>query len=323
MNETKRRLLGTSRNRPLYFAGRRDELSKLERHKRYVQETRDPAGGLMLIDGVQGIGKTQLMNEFAERMGRDSAVRVVRVPTPDLDDQLALFIKMVRALGGSEGRARRMAGVGGGLIESRIAGRGVARARAMQVLPPMNEMLERSRESALWRKGLLLLLVDEIQNMTPSQGVTLRMLHEGAYGCPVMVLCAGLQHATQQLARNAGISRYAGRLRLAPLSRNETIDAFVGGMEAVGFGISEEQAAVLATASMGFPQHIHGYLEGAIAAMERHGSLASGEAMAEAKAHGDLARVEYYEGRHGSCIEGASPRGRPNGRMCGQIALPR
>ena len=51
---------------------------------------------------------------------------------------------------------------------------------------------------------------------------------------------------------------------------------------------------------MGFPQHIHGYLEGACEAIRRHGSGDSANVLCTALANGDAARRRYYEGRLGS-----------------------
>lgn len=53
----------------------------------------------------------------------------------------------------------------------------------------------------------------------------------------------------------------------------------------------------LAKASQGFPQHIHGYLAGALAAIAQHGRLAEGAALKTALAAGHGARTDYYNDR--------------------------
>ena len=55
------------RGRPLYFAGRHAEMSRLARYLRALRSNGDATMGMVLIDGVQGIGKTQLALEFARR----------------------------------------------------------------------------------------------------------------------------------------------------------------------------------------------------------------------------------------------------------------
>ena len=60
-------LLGGDRSRPLHFAGRRTELAALHARLEYVVNEQDPEDGLVLIDGIQGIGKTGLLREFARQ----------------------------------------------------------------------------------------------------------------------------------------------------------------------------------------------------------------------------------------------------------------
>ena len=63
-------LLGLERNRPLHFAGRGRELRILNDYLAYIRRTSDASGGMVLIDGVQGVGKTQLVAEFVRRATR-------------------------------------------------------------------------------------------------------------------------------------------------------------------------------------------------------------------------------------------------------------
>ena len=76
-------------------------------------------------------------------------------------------------------------------------------------------------------------------------------------------------------------------------------DAINGNMLALGHQIPGPCVAALAAASCGFPQHIHGYLEGAVSAIATHGELATGAPLDDALAVGDSAREEYYETRLG------------------------
>ena len=55
-------LLGGDRSRSLHFAGRRKELAALHERFRYLVSEQDPEDGLVLIDGIQGIGKTGLQH---------------------------------------------------------------------------------------------------------------------------------------------------------------------------------------------------------------------------------------------------------------------
>ena len=59
--------LGTARDELPYFAGRAEELSRLDRRLDRLCRTGDPTGGMSLIVGVPGVGKSLLGRKFAER----------------------------------------------------------------------------------------------------------------------------------------------------------------------------------------------------------------------------------------------------------------
>ena len=120
-------------------------------------------------------------------------------------------------------------------------------------------------------------------------------------------LGAGLQHAATRLAAAmptadgtvgaGGISRFAEKLTLAPLDQTDALAAIVLGLDALGLAIDENRASRLAAASMGFPQHIHCYLRGAVEAAKRHGDLNADAAIVAALTYGDAQRVRYYNER--------------------------
>lgn len=132
-------------------------------------------------------------------------------------------------------------------------------------------------------------------------------LQEGAHRCPIMVLCAGLQHSVDVLAGalvdadgridergfrvTRGTTRW-GRWRTAKQRRPSSRVRARHGIE-----VGSEQAEELAGCAMDFPQHIHGYLQGLIAAMAGRRGQPSATEVAAAVKHGDFARVDYYEER--------------------------
>ena len=291
--------LGSERDRPPHFAGRRAELDALARRCAFVRETGDASGGMVLVDGVQGVGKTQLVDEFARRAvgGAEppGAVAWMSATTVSLDgDPAAFFLAALDKLGPAE----------------RNAGARVALSSPQQPAKSLEGMLAQSKAEGLWDGRVLILTVDEVQNVTAEERRILRVLHEARHGCPIMVIGAGLQHAAERLAGsiptrsgtpdNGHISRFANRLTLAALSHEEAVEAVTRGLQALGHDINAAAADALARASMGFPQHIHGYLEGACEAIRRHGSGDSANALRTALANGDAARRRYYEGRLGS-----------------------
>ena len=301
------RLFGSARDVPPYFAGRRDELAILNKRLEYIRSTGDPRVGLVLIDGVQGVGKTQLLRRFVSAAAEDRRTEVLNVPTSGLANELALFANIVEALGGNDSMARQMADAAGGLTSAKIAGVGVSTQRADRLGLSINDMLVQSKRDGLWRNRTLIIAVDEIQAVAAEDRRTLKALHDGLHGCPILLAGAGLQHAATRLAADlpaqdgrmdtSGISRFAERLTLGPLDHSDALQAIVLGLDAMGHRVAEEQAIALAKASMGFPQHIHGYLRGAVQAAEVHGDLGTDVALTSALAFGDQQRVRYYQER--------------------------
>ena len=301
-------LQGSSRDRPLHFAGRQTELTALAQRLRYIRETSAVSGGMVLIDGVQGVGKTQLVNEFARQATfADRAVSWLGLTTHELDASAeSLFLRLLAKIG-KAADAGRIADTVGKVTGAAVAGVRISPDSASRQDQTLSQMLQQSADMGLWNRRSLLLTVDEIQNITADGRRTLRELHEGWHRCPIMVVGAGLQHSLQQLSGTlprpdgttdtATISRFAKRLTLAPLGRDETVEAVREGLAALGHDVEEAAVSRLAEASMDFPQHIHGYIEGAADAIRRHGSLDPEIALREALSHGDAARVDYYEDR--------------------------
>ena len=295
----------TARQPPLHFAGRAQELADFAGMFEDVRRLGLPPGGLVLVDGVQGVGKTQLIKHFASAVGDDASA--LAMTTNDLDaDPEQLVARILEAAGATSAEARGSADLLGKITDAKAGGFAVKFDRP-RLRQPLNAMLDRSKRLGAWRGRVLLITIDEIQTLTPSQRSTLRDLHEGTHECPIMVLCAGLQHSVDVLAGtltdpsgntdDRGISRFAGHYTLGPLARDETKEAIVFGAERYGIEVGDEQAEELAARAMDFPQHIHGYLQGIIRAMAGREGEPSASEVAAAVTHGDSARTAYYEER--------------------------
>ena len=299
-------LHATARQPPLHFAGREQELAELSGMFEDVRRSGLPPGGLVLVDGVQGVGKTQLVNHFASTVEGGGA-SVLAMTTNDLDaDSEQLLMRILEAAGTTSSEARESADLLGKIADAKASGFAVKLDRP-RVRQPLNAMLDRSKRLGAWDARALLLTIDEIQGLTPSQRSTLRDLHEGAHECPIMVLCAGLQHSVDVLAGtlvdasgnadDRGISLFAAHYTLGPLARCETKEAIVRGAERYGIDVGDEQAEELADRAMDFPQHVHGYLQGIIRAMGGRRGEPGVEEVAAAVAHGGSVRRAYYEER--------------------------
>lgn len=294
-------VLGTSKSEPAHFAGRQRELAELARTYEYVSSSGKPAGGLVLVSGVQGVGKTQLVEHFV----KTSSVVRLALTTNDLDAlPEELFVWMMRAVG-SERRAAKLTGLCRNLTGIRAYGLqlGAERPRGRRTL---GHLLAESKDRGWWQGRTLVVTIDELQTVTAGQRDTLRVLHEGAYGAPIMLVCAGLQHTADRLGatlqnpdgtENAdSISRFA-EIRLGPLARSETCEAIDQGLQRLNITPSAEQIDVLAAHAMDFPQHIHGYLQGVWEAMAGRSGAPGRQELEMAVRSGDDARAAFYEQR--------------------------
>ena len=297
-------LLGTERNAPPHFAGRDAELAQLAAYAEYVFRNADPSGGIALIDGVPGSGKTQLMREFVEReRTKRKGLLALAVTTADLPvDPKSLMFLIASAM--PVGRRRALGIVGESRRAKSFSLAGVGKLDwENPVAPdlPITEMLRLSQDSGWWKDQSMILSIDEIQTIEPPVRRMLRVLHEGLHGCPIMVVCAGLPHSSRVLADPQDdphtISRCALRLRLGPLSQDEAREAIVRGLENLHLPGANAVGEQLASASMGFPQHVHGYIVGAMVARDLIGEPSDQRFLEAALAHGTELRSQYYETR--------------------------
>ena len=287
--DTRPAKLRTERDDPPYFAGRTAELGALNKRLDDLCETGDPTGGMALIVGVPGVGKTQLARKFAreaQRRGGGRRVFWLELSTGTLKAvDLVVFMDMMKAVG----RER--------------AGRRIADSRPEHIrhADDLASLLRDSLRDGVWKDRALVITIDELQTVDPLGIEILHVLHLGEHGCPVMVLGIGLQNTQQVLGNPAdgseGITRVAAPIKLESLPSTQALEAVGRNMQALGYAIAEPCVRALAEASHGFPQHIHGYLEGAIEAIGKYGSLDADGALAAALTAGDQARADYYDTR--------------------------
>lgn len=77
--------LGTERDAAPYFAGRHTELAALSKRLDHLCRTGDPRGGIALVVGVPGAGKTQLGRKFPRDAMRRDGNADVRCMETDID----------------------------------------------------------------------------------------------------------------------------------------------------------------------------------------------------------------------------------------------
>ena len=162
------RLLGTERNAPPHFAGRTDELNRLAGYAEYIFRNSDPSDGIVLIDGVPGSGKTQLMRRFVERQQAGGAgVLTLSVTTADIPEDAKSLMFLIasampvgrrRALGiaGEERRAKSLSFAGIGKLDW-------DNPTAPDL--PITEMLRLSKDTGWWKDQSMIVGIDEIQTL--------------------------------------------------------------------------------------------------------------------------------------------------------------
>ena len=298
--------LRSEREPPPHFAGRTRELAALRGRLDDLCETGDASGGMALIVGVPGIGKTQLGRKFAEDAVAGEAaldIRHLATDTSMLEHHVDLFLAMARALD-AEDEARRVADLDT-RSTARSAGVGLLRGcltrEHARHTGSLSALLDAAKHAGIWNGKALVLVVDELQTVRPQGMTALRVLHQGDHGCPILLVGIGLRHTQQVLGNptdgSAGISRVATPVALQPLSEEEALEAIERSMAALGYAIPRTCAVALALASQGFPQHIHGYLNGALEAIATHGALTTGRSLDDALRAGKQARADYYDTR--------------------------
>ena len=307
--------LPDERQPPLYFAGRTHDLGALSAQLEALCATGQAPGGLQLVTGLPGVGKTQLAMKYIGNVSGTQIgsveVRALALDPAGLSSTTSLFRSICEALGAvSNGDSiaqidNRLAGVS---ANAGVAGVKVGAAVNTDVgrnTGDLGMLLRQSQSAGLWQKKALVLVVDELQRIDADGLERLAVLHMNMSNCPIQLLGFGLHHTPKVLANppggRPGISRIRPPLELGPLSTIETYDAVAGNLEAMGHmgnagGVTRDSAQALANASFGFPQHIRGYLQGADAAIRRHGHLQD-EALQDALAQGDANRATYYDQR--------------------------
>ena len=309
-------LLGGDRSRSLHFAGRREELAALHARLEYVVGEQDPEDGLVLIDGIQGIGKTGLLREFARQAvsgeGFCGATEVAHLPlvAEELGERpgdlaATMLNNIPSAVPKDIQGAKREVSHAFAWIR-RTVKRGPGFELRVRADLPLNQLLRESKDLGWWDGRALLLTIDEVQNIDGNGRRNLATLHEGKHGCPILVVCAGLQHSRQVLQDplqttdnrpSPAISRFS-TFTLNMLSREDSIEAVRQSVHKAGNrSMPADLAERIADVSLGFPQHLHGYVQASVNALRTWGTLQTRAAQQWVMAQGDEARRAYYEGR--------------------------
>ena len=297
------------------FVGREHVLADIEGMVRRVAEG-DTQGGVRLVYGAPGAGKSALLDELARRWhAREGG----GAPVPlfvSADDFAEPALVSESILDSLESGAALCSTSSRRTTWSARAGflsRSVEKETSRD--SPLAEVAGGRRNPwAMLREftppqdwpGPMILLIDEAQGMTGDmsngESSLLKALHEGRHGFPLTAVLSGLSD-TLQVLRTLGVSRLSegAAHALGPLSSKEcreAVDALFDRHRVAGIAEARaEWAAAIAERCKGWPQHLHNYLAGAARSLVEAGGDLTRAELGAALEHGDRARANYYNAR--------------------------
>ena len=290
-----------SRDAPYHFAGRVEELVMLNDRLRLVAETGSTRGGLALVTGVPGAGKSTLVSEFVALSVTSSGVAAIDGGVPQLDNPTHLFLRMGGAIGAQE-EFKEIADIHtqkkGGHLGAFSVRAGLDYEHVRTTIG-LEGLLQASAEAGLWKNKTLIVSIDELQTVEKQQARTLKLLHEGIHHCPILpilIVGAGLQN-TQAVLGGYGMSRVDDGVMLGPLERDATIEVISKSLEDFNRAAPPHVINELAEASHDFPQHIHGYITAALNAVQASVGWLDPDMLSKVIADGDKRRARYYNAR--------------------------
>ncbi len=92
-DSTESQILRPERDLPYVFVGRHRELCGLENHFNVVSNRKLGSSGLVLVCGIPGIGKTQLIEKFARAKEESGEALWLRLHTEDLTEGLDQLVR--------------------------------------------------------------------------------------------------------------------------------------------------------------------------------------------------------------------------------------
>ena len=287
-------ILRPERDVPYVFVGRNLELRGLENHFNVISERDHGGSGLVLICGIPGIGKTQLIEKFAREKENSGDALWLRLHTEDLTDSRVLML-LRNAL------RLRQSGLRWTDVEVNLLGlkTNIARDQQFEDLSAGLDQLVQSKH-----KQPIIVTIDEVQNLRQSQADILRAFHTGTPSLPIMVVCAGLQNSYTVL-QQFGLSRLGEIIEVDLLDQSDCEAAIRQMMEVWGCaidGIAKDevdlQVSALANSTQGFPCHLQSHLSALKAVIrERRAYFGTTEDWIHVDEIAKHKRNEYYSGR--------------------------
>ena len=297
------------------FVGRDNVLAGVEGAVRRVAAG-DAQGGIRLVYGAPGAGKSALLEELAgrwrSREAGDAPIPIF-VSADDFAEPAlvaeAILDTLTADAGPYSASSRRTAwSARAGFLSRRVETETSRDSPLSEVSDGRRNPWAMLREFAPlpdW-PGPVILLVDEAQGMTGDmsngESSLLKALHEGRHGFPLTAVLSGLSD-TLQVLRALGVSRLSegAAHALDPLSGSECREAVTALLDRHRVkGGAEDRAEwvhAIAEHCNGWPQHLHNYLAATARSLTDAGGDLARADLDAALEHGDRARVNYYNAR--------------------------
>ncbi len=319
----------TGRQDPPAFVGRKDIIEKLAEDLRYRREAwrkqeKDAwEGATWLFQGAPGAGKTALLRRLKELAVSDEEKKgtaLARVLRSSLFGRQASRYGGVQALLINEDSVFYSLDALKGKIAKVIDPKaGEEMEEALTTEESFNlRLYQHKRSSTRFQKSWdqfveevgknpgkyppLLLMFDEAQALADEAGESLRWLHKGTHGLPIVPVFGGLAW-TRMRFKSLELSRLdIDRVHtLELLSTNECREAarkFLDKYRVIGVTRAREKwAEMIARECMGWPQHLHVGLQGlAEALVQSKGYLEKANKKVVIEG-GDSRRNAYYQDR--------------------------
>ena len=286
-------ILRPERDLPYVFVGRQHELSRLDNHFNVISARKQGSSGLVLVYGIPGIGKTQLIEKFARDKEHSGEALWLRLHTEDLTDSRVLTL-LQSALRLRRSKFRWTD------VEISVLGlkTNIARDQQHEDLTTGLDQLVHSKH-----KQPIIVTVDEVQQLEQSQSAILRNFHTGRSGLPIMIICAGLQNAPDVL-QSYGLSRLGERIELDLLNLQDSEAAIRQMLEVWECPVAQSnqkielQVRALANSTQGFPCHLQSHLTALKAVIrDKCEQFGEKEDWVRVDEIAKQKRDEYYSGR--------------------------
>ena len=320
------------REPPFRFAGRTDELDVFqlalddlwERWRTGKPGKQAPwMGQTFLFQGAPGAGKTAMLEQLGlaqastpevdlqENLPPKTPVRVCDLDPEDLECPAEMKRKIARTFfpgldKDKELDGRETSGKSGGagfnlgpLTIQWITG------KSKELPASVWEDIEDNIRNLPWGHEPVLVMVDEVQNLSDLARYGLNWLHKGKHGLPVIPVFGGLAWAEDRLDELL-LSRLSdGRVytldRLSEAECGQILDAFYKRFRVSGVAEAGEQwKALLCERSHGWPQHFHVGMKALAGGLARAGGNLAEAMKTEREAileDEEKRRYQYYDRR--------------------------